>query len=210
MKSRALRRIVCVAALAAACVAGVVSARGNRSASMTDPGLQARSMGPVGGVLLVEYSDFQCPSCKYARPYIQQLVKAYEGKVRFVFRHFPLDMHPRAFGAAIAAECAAYQGKFWPFHDQLFDQQEVWVAAADPRILFAQYAENLGLAVDKFQACLDGAAAPEAVKRDMAEGGAWDVNSTPTLFIGHRRLIGARQISLSGAGIIDKDLKGAP
>lgn len=86
------------------------------------------SKGPKDAkVTIVEYSDFQCPYCSRALPTINQVMKEYNGKVRLVFKHFPLvSIHPRAQKTAEAAECAKAQGKFWEFHDQLFPSQTDW------------------------------------------------------------------------------------
>ncbi|TSC84394.1 MAG: DSBA-like thioredoxin domain-containing protein [Microgenomates group bacterium Gr01-1014_16] len=80
-----------------------------------------------GKVTLVEYSDFQCPFCSRALPTVQQIMKEYDGKVLFAYKHFPLSqIHPNAQKAAEAAECARDQGKFWEFHDKLFEDQNNW------------------------------------------------------------------------------------
>src|SRR5262249_60234072 len=85
----------------------------------------AHSLGPEHApVVVVEYGDFECPNCKNAAPAVKMLLANYTGKVRFVFRHFPLeDAHPHSLAAAEAAECAGEQGKFWEMHDLLFANQ---------------------------------------------------------------------------------------
>src|ERR1700724_669805 len=75
-------------------------------------------------VTVVEYGDFECPNCKQAQPAVKLLLERFAGRVRVAFRNFPLeDVHPHALAAALAAECAGGQGKFWPMHDLLFDNQ---------------------------------------------------------------------------------------
>ncbi len=88
----------------------------------------AETKGPKDAkITFIEYSDFQCPFCSRAYPTINQLMKDYDGKAQLVFKHFPLiSIHPRAQKAAEAAECARDQGKFWEFHDALFENQQDW------------------------------------------------------------------------------------
>src|SRR5712692_11559947 len=83
------------------------------------------ALGPShAAVTLVEYGDFECPNCKQAAPAVKLLLERFTGRVRLVYRHFPLEeVHPHALQAALAAEVAAGQGKFWPMHDLLFDNQ---------------------------------------------------------------------------------------
>lgn len=207
-----LKRLLKVAGpgvlIAAVCVAAVLRTRLGRERSLSGAGLQDRMKGsPQAPLLLVEYSDFQCPNCKQAAPLIQGLLASYDGKARLMFRHFPLEGHRWARGAAHAAECAAYQGKFWPYHDLLFVKQEEWSAAADAIPLFAKYADDMGLDLDRFSACFNDPKTAEAVKSDENEGAAWQVNATPTLLVGRRRLVGARQIYYGGAKTIERELK---
>jgi len=202
------RRLLSGFLVAALCVSAVAWSRRSRAEAMTDSGLQSRAKGPAGAkVLLTEFSDFQCPSCRYARPIVEELLKQYDGKVRFVFRHYPLNQHSRARDAALAAECAARQGKFWAMHDLLFDKQDEWTNAPDLGAQFAGYAQTAGLDAGSFAACISRPDTMSAVDRDVREGDAWQVTSTPTLFVGHRRLAGARQIQLYGPGLIETLLK---
>src|SRR3954468_6255495 len=77
------------------------------------------------GIVVVEYGDFECPNCKQAAPAVKLLLKRFTGRVDYVFRHFPLEeVHPHALQCALAAEAAAAQGKFWPMHDLLFENQD--------------------------------------------------------------------------------------
>jgi protein-disulfide isomerase len=131
---------------------------------------------------IVEFSDFQCPSC--ARHWAQtypQLDKEYisTGTVKYVFRHFPLEpIHPHAFKAAEAAECAAAQNRFWEMHHRLFANQQ----ALFPNDL-VKHAQAVGLDEPQFTACLGGQMAAR-VQQDMAMGTQAGVNSTPTFCVG--------------------------
>src|SRR5690606_17044329 len=104
-------------------------------------------------VSLIEYGDFQCPSCASFYPIVRQLKETYNEQVSFVFRHFPLiSMHPNAFAASRAAEAAGNQGKFWEMHDKLFETQSSWgQVSVNQQSLFEQYAQELGLDMEKFK-----------------------------------------------------------
>lgn len=133
-------------------------------------------------VAIVEFSDFQCPFCgRYATETYPQLQRELvdTGHLEYVFRHFPLEsIHPLAFKAAEAAECAAEQGKFWQMHDRLFSNQH---ALAQPDLL--GHARALGLNKSKFAKCLDGAMTTK-LKDDQLEGTRLGVKATPTFMIG--------------------------
>lgn len=145
------------------------------------------SKGPADAkVTIVEFSDFECPFCSRVNPAIAQVMKEYEGKVRVVFRHFPLPMHPNAPKAAEASLCADDQGKFWEMHDALFANQQ---ALSVPDL--KDYAKTIGLDQAKFDACLDSGSKAEQVAKDMSEGEAAGVTGTPAFFVNGRMLAGA-------------------
>lgn len=134
-------------------------------------------------VVLVEFSDFQCPYCaRFSRDTIPQVQTEYvdTGKIKYVFADFPLEaIHPYAFKAAEAASCAGEQGEFWKMHDHLFANQK----ALKPDDL-VQYAEALGLDKTKFQQCLDTQKRAASIRKVMAQAGDAGVSSTPTLMVG--------------------------
>lgn len=134
-------------------------------------------------VTIVEFGDFQCPACGAAHPTVKQVLKDYEGKVTFVWRHFPLPMHQNAMLAAIASEAAADQGKFWEMHDMLFANQKEWEESNDAKKIFVSYAEELGLDTTKFGDALDKQFNAERIQADADAGIALGVNVTPTFFI---------------------------
>src|ERR1700751_2419207 len=106
---------------------------------------------PHAVATVVEYGDFECPNCKQAQPAVKMLLERFSGRVRFAFRHFPLEeVHPHALSAAQATESAGGQGKFWEMHDLLFANQE-HLRATDLR----RYAERLGLDMARFIAEMD-------------------------------------------------------
>lgn len=129
-------------------------------------------------VVIVEYSDFQCPFCERHHPTLEQIADEYGDKVAWVYRHFPLSFHPEAGPSAIASECANKQGKFWEYADKLFENQSLLGAAYYP-----QLADELGLDVDDFNTCLTDPEMRTIVQNDQAGGAAAGVNGTPATFI---------------------------
>jgi protein-disulfide isomerase len=141
-------------------------------------------------VTLVEFSDFHCPFCKQSQATVKQLLERYAGKLKLVYRDFPLDqLHPQARGAAEAARCAGDQGKFWEFHDILFAQPP----QANSESL-RRYAEQTGLDTVAFDRCLSSGVHREAVQRDVEEGTRLGITGTPAFFINGRPVLGAQQL----------------
>lgn len=139
-------------------------------------------------VVLVEYSDFQCPACATYFPIVKEVVDAYKDRIAFVYRHFPLPQHTKAMPAARAAEAAGYQEKFWEMHDMLFEKQTEWGNASDPKAFFKQYAQTLGLDAAKFETDMNGSETNTEVRRDYQSGAKASVSSTPTFFLNGERL----------------------
>ncbi|XXF80390.1 thioredoxin domain-containing protein [Myxococcaceae bacterium GXIMD 01537] len=145
------------------------------------------SKGPANApITIVEFSDFECPFCSRAIGTVDEVVKKYGDKVRLVFRQFPLSFHPHAQKAAEAALCANDQGKFWEYHDVLFQNQK----ALEVENL-KKYAADLKLDTAKFNACLDSNEKAATVKADMDEGQKAGVTGTPAFFINGVPLSGA-------------------
>jgi len=143
---------------------------------------------------VVEFSDLQCPACKAVQPLIKQVGEKYPGKVRIAFRHFPLiSIHKNAFRAAVAAEVAASQNKFWEFHDVLFEKQQDWEALSGDQldVAFAEYAESVGLNKDQFLQELRNNTAiyAEKVQQDSRDANALGVDATPTFYIDGYKVI---------------------
>lgn len=163
------------------------------------------SKGPkTAPITLIEFSDFQCAFCKQATSTLKQVLQSYENKVKIVFKHFPLPNHPQAFKAAQASFCAGEQGKFWEYHDLLFDRSEdLSVQALD------KYAEELGLKADQFKTCLDSDTSRTAITKDIQEGKEAGVSATPTFVINGRLILGAKDVE-SFKTIINQELKSEP
>jgi protein-disulfide isomerase len=141
-------------------------------------------IGPADApVTLVEYSDFQCPTCAFYHPVLKRLKGEFGDRLRFVYRHFPLvRSHAHAMLAARAAEAAGRQGKFWEMHGLIFEGQKEW-SAGKPREKFLEYARKLGLEMKRFEADLESAAVRDSVERARAEAERLMLSGTPTFFI---------------------------
>lgn len=139
---------------------------------------------PKSQVTVAEFGDFQCPACLTFEPFMRQLRLEYGSKVKIVFKHFPLKQaHPNAMPAAIAAEAAGKQGKFWQYHDTLYDNQNAWASLSDPTAEFQKYAKKLKLDVELFKKDLKDKSLVDKVNSQEDEGIRVGVNATPTVFV---------------------------
>lgn len=153
-------------------------------------------------VTFIEYSDFQCPFCARFHPTLQQVMKDYAGKVRWVYRHFPLSsIHPYAQKAAEAAECASEQGKFWELSDLFFEKQGDWAQSGLDQAKMNGYAQTAGVKdIKKFESCVTGGKYASLVQADEKSGEQAGVTGTPgSIIIGKN---GSKQL-VPGALPID-------
>ncbi len=149
---------------------------------------------PKAPVTIIEFSDFQCPYCaRFFEETLPQIDEQYikTGKVKLVYRDFPLSFHPNAHPAAQAAECADEQGKFWQYHDKIFANQASLSAAN-----LKQWAKDLALDTTKFNSCLDSGKYKSEVDKDLSEGSAAGVSGTPAFFIDGELIVGAQPFSV--------------
>jgi protein-disulfide isomerase len=159
------------------------------------------SKGPeTAPIELIEFSDFQCPYCESAFPTVNQVLKTYGDRIHFIYRHYPLAIHPRARPAAEASQCAAEQGKFWQFHDKLFGDQSK-LGDED----FKQHAAQLGLDTAQFNACVDSRKYQVEIDNDIHAGDEAGVSGTPAFYINGRMLSGAQPFE-AFKSIIDEEL----
>lgn len=136
-----------------------------------------------GKLQVVEFGDFQCPACGAAHPNLKRIKSEYASKITFVFRNFPLPSHPHADQAAMAAEAAGAQGKFWEMHDKLYENQTQWSASSDPLGNFLDYAGQIGLDKKKFEDDIESLAFRSVIDQDKADGENLGVASTPTIYV---------------------------
>ena len=218
------------AALTAGSAGGSGSSAGSSSTGGSDSGSGSGGSGDVGTgqmaglegrpymgaadapVVLVEFSDFQCPFCRsFYNDAYKQIKSEYveTGKVKFVYRHFPLNnIHPAAQKAAEASECALDQGLFWEMHNKLFDEQNALgggTVAFSTDDIKAWAAEIGGLDVAAFNGCLDSGKKEEIVAADFQDGVDAGVRGTPTIFINGQPVVGAQPFS-SFQAVIDAEL----
>lgn len=140
-------------------------------------------------IVLMEYSDFQCPYCTNAHGTFQQIMTEYGDDVAWVYRHFPLDsIHPYARKTAEASECAADQDMFWEFADTVFADNSVLNQGVDG---IKQVASSIGLNMNKFNSCLDSGKYTDKVNTDYQEGIANGVTGTPATFVNGQLVKGA-------------------
>ena len=159
------------------------------------------AQGPANAPIeLIEFSDFQCPYCFRANPTVKQVVSTYGDRIRFVYRNYPLPSHPNARPAAEAAQCAAEQGQFWPYHDRLFADQTK-LSEQDLK----QSASELGLDSGRFNACFDSHKYKTRVDADVQAGNEVGVDGTPAFFINGRMLSGAQPFD-EFKRVIDEEL----
>jgi len=146
-----------------------------------DSPLRGSTMAPV---TIYEFSDFQCPHCKMASPHLKKIVEESNGKVKLIFKQYPLPGHPKAREAAKATIAAHKQGKFWEMHDLLFENQDRLTTAN-----LDDYAKKLGLDVKKFKADMQSKETEKKIEADIAEGHAAGVDSTPSIYVNDRSFI---------------------
>ncbi len=151
-----------------------------------------RAEGPVDApVQIIEYSDFQCPACSTARTVLRQLREKYGDRVRLVYQHFPLEGHRWAPLAHRAAECAATQKAFWPYHDRLYERQSEWSGVGEAPIeAFLKYAKDENLNLDLFAGCLSDLRVDAKIREEKAAGTSLGVNSTPSFFVNGKFIVG--------------------
>jgi len=153
----------------------------------TESGESTHVLGsPNAPVTLEEFGDFQCPPCGALSSPINQLEHDYQPRLRVIFRHFPLATHAHAQAAAVAAEAAGMQGRFWQMHDLLYREQAIWSKATDVSELFNSYAGLLGLNINQFKKDTASDKTKERVESDRKQAAALGIQNTPTIFLNNR------------------------
>ncbi|MBI2565191.1 DsbA family protein [Candidatus Woesearchaeota archaeon] len=168
-------------------------------------GVKGNSNAPV---LIVEYSDYQCPFCgRFFDQTLPSILKEYvdTGKVRLAYKDLPLSFHPNADDAALAARCAADQGKFWEMHDKLFETQDLWSGLPDATSTLVQYAKDLSLDAGKFETCLKNKEHWSEIQANMQEAEDIGATGTPSFVINGQLVVGAQPYSVFKQ-VIDSEL----
>lgn len=160
-------------------------------------------------VTLIEYADFQCPSCGSYFPTIKQLEQKYGDKVTFIFRHYPIiSLHPNAFAAARASEAASKQGKFFDMHDKLFETQSLWgQVATNQQSLFEGYAKDLGLNLDQFKSDYTSETIANRINRDVSSAKQFNITGTPSFVINGNKITTPANSVEEFSRVLDKAIK---
>lgn len=166
------------------------------------------SIGQKGSsVVIIEFGCYMCHYTREAEPIVKELLKKYEGKILYVYRDFPIsERHANADWHSEAANCALEQGKFWQYHEKLFEMQEICGTAEDHIELLKEFAKEIGLNETRFNECLDSRKYREEVIKDFNDGIKAGVRGTPTFFINNRTIVGPKPIA-AFEKIIDEELK---
>ncbi|MEX2145234.1 MAG: DsbA family protein [Candidatus Spechtbacterales bacterium] len=190
IKQKSLAMWIGIAGIVLASIAGIVYLAANK-----EPSADVKLANEIiesdwargnleSEVVLLEYADFQCPACASYHPLVNQLFTDYGDRVKFVFRHFPLEqIHANAEPAGRASEAAGRQGKFWEMHDMLFENQTAWANDRNAEEKFVEYAQALGLDVEQFRTDMNSDEAKNKVKNDYDGGYRSGVPGTPTFFL---------------------------
>jgi protein-disulfide isomerase len=141
------------------------------------------------GVILIEYGDYQCPACEAYHPIVKAVAEKFKEDIHLQFRNFPLSsIHPNAFASARAAEAADKQGKFWEMHDLLYEQQSSWAQSTGPKVIFDQFAVQLGLDLTKFQQDYASDEVNDLINADIKEAKNIGADSTPTFVLDGQKI----------------------
>lgn len=143
---------------------------------------------PEAKVVMIEYSDFQCPACAAYQPLVKQVANEYKDSLEFVYRHFPLPQHQNAKTSARAAEAAAKQNKFWEIHDLLFEKQTSWENSGNPENIFSEYAASLGLNTDQFKKDYNSSEIKDKVNQSYTDATFLRLDHTPTFFVNGKEI----------------------
>ena len=198
-KAKPIVFIVLAVALAAG-IAIYLGRQSTTSSASSDPAIATNTLpaNPGGGhirgkssatVTLVEFGDYQCPSCGFYYPIVEELLKRYPDKVKLEFHHYPLiQMHQNALMAAKAAEAAGDQGKYFEMHDMLYQHQKDWSNLVSPEAQFLAYAGDIGLNVNQFMQSLKSLDVERRILEDIKRGSDAKVMGTPSFYINGRAI----------------------
>ena len=165
---------------------------------------------PTATVTIEEFADYQCPTCAVQHPKMKEITGLYGNRIKFIFRGFPLtQIHKNAYEAAVAAEAAGLQGKFWAMQDQLFNNQQTWANSTEARKVFEEYAQKIGLDFAKYQTDVVGLPAQNRVAADLERGRGVGINGTPTIYINGNKLIPEQTEVSAMRQLIDAELQKA-
>lgn len=143
---------------------------------------------------IYEYTDLACPACAMANEKLHEILEQHGDKIKLTFKHFPLNMHRWASRAALHADCAGEQGKFFDYANMLFENQKDWAQKANEPEEFMLYAEKLGIDKEKFQICLENPDNAERIRLEKAEGDSKGIDGTPSFVINGKYSMGPGEL----------------
>ncbi len=162
-----------------------------KAPSVKRPLIAGKTLGdPQAPVKIIEFTDFQCPACAKASVFVHEETKKEGSGIFLELKHFPLVMHKNAMRAAVVAECALPQGKFWPMQGLLFESQKNWEKLEDPGDYFLSLARSIGLEDVPMLRCMSDPAVEWKVRADLDEGKSLGIQATPTFFVNGKMAVG--------------------
>lgn len=185
------KRFLGLLAVIAVIFVGIIYANGQKADNSGGNAPPTNNVEGAGkkNVTLVEYGDYQCPSCSAYYPTVKEVVAKYSDDITFQFRNFPLTQaHPNAFAASRAAEAAGMQNKYWEMYDLLYQNQQLWTPASDPLKTFEQYAKSIGIDTAKFKTDFASDKVNDSINADIREGNKLGVSGTPSFFLNGKAL----------------------
>lgn len=206
------KRLIGILAIIAAVFIGIaIFTGGSKSSSGTGSKTNAQPTSHITGsgktgVKLVEYGDYECPVCEaYYQP-VKQVAAKYNDRIYFQFSNLPLvQVHPNAFAAARAAEAAGLQNKYWEMHDALYENQSAWATSRNPMTYFTDYAQKLGLNMDKFKSDYAGSQVNDVINADVAAfHKTGQEEGTPTYFLDGKYIANSQLVDSNGLPSVDK------
>lgn len=146
-------------------------------------------------IKIIEYADFQCPACAKGAQYIKNFMTTNPNKIQLEFKYHPLPMHQHAFMSSRYAQCASRQGKFWEFHDIVFERQDQWKDVINAMSAFDSIAKEIGLDMTQLNTCLSDEKVDKLIEQNKAEGTKQGVKSTPSYFINGKMAVGYKSLA---------------
>ena len=205
------KRLIGILAIIAAIFIGVAVFSGHKNNNSNSSGSASGATNHIQGsgstgVKLMEYGDYECPVCEVYYPVVKQVATKYNSQIFSQFRNLPLvSVHPNAFAGARAAEAAGLQQKYWQMHDKLYDNQNVWASSSNPSTYFNQYAQELGLDLNKFKADYASDQVNAAINADLAAfKQTGQEQGTPTFFLDGKYISNTQLVDQSGQPSLDQ------
>ena len=192
-----MKQLIIISLIVIGIIGGAVALSGNDDTAQGSPSDNYYGQENAE-VVVTEYGDFQCPACAQFFPIVKEVKEKYKDQIRFEFKHFPLvQLHPNAIAAHRAAQAAALQGKFWEMHDLLYQNQNSWESLniSQANDMFQQYAENLGLDIDRYNEDRKSSDVIGTINADKGLGDQAGVTGTPGFVINGELLTDTNQLS---------------